>query len=106
MDVQYRRAKPDNCQQGFRDFRYYMKSVYIIHNDLSGASLEERLLTSFVKSTEELEIYITAVYCRVVKNPFRSKEGYIGLGLADLEVGDVIVILFGAFILFVLRSVE
>jgi hypothetical protein len=80
----------------------------------TGPDLEEgfKLLTAGLGSEEcrsskdpRLHSYTTCMGDMFKRRPFLSAEGYVGLAPSHAEPGDVIVIIYGAIVPFILRNV-
>ncbi|RSL76654.1 hypothetical protein CEP51_009768 [Fusarium floridanum] len=58
---------------------------------------------AMLQNMGKFEQYLAAVMMQAGRKPFLSALGYVGLGPAAMEPGDVIVIFYGAHVPFVLR---
>jgi len=86
----------------------------VIHtaNNLQTPSGENRpgaatsLATAFLQNMGKFELYLAQLYLNFGRRPFLSENGYVGVGPAQMQTGDIAVVILGADLPYILRPVD
>jgi Heterokaryon incompatibility protein (HET) len=111
-----RRATVASALKGFRGLKRmaeYVTRVYAIQKSVEWDDETEKLYERVEEDRVEVQrgfaevtAYGGSLLLSLERCVFRSSEGYVGLGPVDLQVGDMICILLGVNVPFIVRPVD